>query len=94
MRTLADVKNSSKTAEIDLQDCVIVKEHKNGKFNIVCKLNNKKVYVNYVDLALCKDDKMYIQFGKKEDNWQAPHWYQIEAPEDENTEENTKKEGK
>lgn len=94
MKTLADVVNSAKTATINLEDAIIVKEHKNGKFNIVCKLNNKKVYVNYVDLALCKDNKLFLEFGKKEENWQAAHWYQIEAPEDENTEENTEKEGK
>lgn len=94
MKTLADVVNSAKTANINLEDAIIVKEHKNGKFNIVCKLNNKKVYVNYVDLALCKDNKLFLEFGKKEESWQASHWYQIEAPEDENTEENTEKEGK
>lgn len=90
MKTLADVANMSKKAEINLEDCIIVKEHKNAKFNIVCKLDGKKVYVNYVDLELCKENKLYIQFGKKEESWDKPHWYQIEPEEDENEEKEEK----
>lgn len=87
MRTLADVVNSSKNATVDLENCIIVKEHKNNKFNIVCKLNNKKVYVNYVDLEMCKDGKLYIKYGKKEENWQEAHWYQVEPEEEVETKE-------
>ena len=82
MRTLADVINSNnKIAEINLEDCVIVKEHKNNKFNVVCKLDGKKIYVNYIDLELCKDNKLTIKYGKKEENWSKPYWYQIDPEE-------------
>lgn len=83
MKTLADVKNFSKNAAINLEDCVIVKENKNNTYNVVCKLNGKKIYVNYIDLELCKDNKLYIEYGKKEENWSKAYWYQIDPEAEE-----------
>lgn len=94
MRTLADVVNAPKKAEISLEDCVIVKQQEDGTFNIVCTINNSKVYVNYVNANKCSNNKLYVQFGKKEEKWKRERWYQVDAPkpEEEEEEEETKEE--
>ena len=91
-KTLADVINAPKTAEINLDKCFIVKTNDNGTYNVSCEINNKREYVNYVDISLCKDNKLYVNFGKKEANWKKDRWYQVEAKKEteEETEEETK----
>ena len=86
MRTLADVVNAPKKAEINLEDCVIVKQQEDGTYNIVCTINGSKVYVNYVNANKCKNNKLYVQFGKKEDKWKKERWFQVEPTEDEEVE--------
>lgn len=89
MKTLADVVNAPKTVEIQLEKCFIVKTNDNGTYNVSCDINGKREYINYVDISLCKDNKLRVNFGKKEETWKKNRWYQIE-PETEETE----KEGK
>ena len=79
-KTLADIINAPKTAEISLEKCFIVKTQDNGTFNVSCEINGKREYVNYVDINLCKDNKLYVNFGKKEEDWKKNSWYQVEPP--------------
>lgn len=79
-KTLADVVNAPKSAEVALEKCYIVKNNENGTYNIACEINGAKTYVNFVDAKLCKDNKLYVTFGKKEESWKKDRWYQIEPP--------------
>lgn len=86
-KTLADIVNAPKLAEVALEKCFIVKIQENGTYNVACEINGAKVYVNYVDANLCKDNKLYVRFGKKEEDWKKERWYQIEPPVTETKEE-------
>ncbi len=86
-KTLYDVVNAPKKAEVSLEKCTIVKIQDNGTYNIVCEINGSKAYVNYVDVNLCKNNKLYVNFGKKEESWKKDRWYQIEPPVAETKEE-------
>ena len=86
-KTLADVINAPKEVSINLEKCFIVRNNENGSYNISTEINGKREFINYVDANLCKDNKLYARFGKKEESWKKDRWYQVEAPEDKNTEE-------
>lgn len=92
MKTLYDVVNAPKEAQVNLEDCVIVKQQEDGTYNVVVEINKAKVYVNYVDASKCKNNKLYVRFGKKEEKWHKERWYQVEAPEDAEVKETEKKE--
>ena len=87
MKTLFDIVNAPKTAKISLEKCFIVKTQDNGTFNISCEINGKREYVNYVDVKLCKDNSLYVKYGKKEEDWKKDRWYQIEPPVEAETKE-------
>ena len=87
MKTLFDVVNAPKTAKISLEKCFIVKTQDDGTFNISCEINGKREYVNYVDVKLCKDNTLYVNFGRKEESWKKDRWYQIEPPVEVETKE-------
>lgn len=89
MRTLADIVNAPKKAEINLEDCVIVKQQDDGTYNVVCTINGNKTYVNFVNPSKCSNNKLYVKFGRKEESWKKDRWFQVEAPTDE---EETEKE--
>lgn len=90
-KTLYDIVNAPKSAEVALEKCIIVKNNDDGTYNIVCEINGVKTYVNFVHANLCKDNKLFVKFGKKEESWKKERWFQTEAPE-ENTD--TEKEEK
>ena len=94
MRTLADIVNAPKSAEINLEDCVIVKQQDDGTYNVACTINGNKVYVNFVNPSKCNNNKLYVKFGKKEDSWKKDRWFQVEAPEAEVKETEEEKEEK
>lgn len=83
MKTLADVVHAPKKAEVNLEDCIIVKQQDDGTYNIACTINGNKTYVNFVNPSKCSNDKLYVAFGKKEDSWKKDRWYQIEPPVEE-----------
>lgn len=90
MKTLADILNAPKEAEISLEKCYIVKMQEDGTYNIACDINGARVYVNYVDINKCRDNKLNVRFGKKEQSWKKDRWYQVEPvaeTETESTEE-------
>jgi superfamily I DNA and/or RNA helicase len=86
-KTLADIINAPKSAEVDLDKCFIVKQQEDGTYNIACEINGSKVYVNYVDTAKCSNNKLYVRFGKKEESWKKERWYQVESPVETETKE-------
>lgn len=80
-KTLYDIVNAPKSAEIDLEKCFIVKQLDDGTYNVATEINGSKVYVNFVNPAKCSNNKLYVTFGKKEESWKKERWYQTEAPE-------------
>jgi hypothetical protein len=82
-KTLYDVVNAPKSAQIELEDCVIVKQQDDGTYNVACTINGSKTYVNFVNPSKCANNKLYVKFGKKEENWKKERWFQVDAPTDE-----------
>ena len=78
MKTLLDIVNAPKSAEVSLEKCVIVKQQDDGTYNIATEINGSKVYVNYVDPTKCSNNKLYVRFGRKEESWKKDRWYQVE----------------
>ena len=86
MKTLLDIVNAPKSAEVSLEKCVIVKQQDDGTYNIATEINGSKVYVNYVDPAKCSNNKLYVRFGRKEESWKKDRWYQVEEDVEETEE--------